>query len=384
MIKISPLKNALEGSFGEDGEMKKNASCLCFLLIGVCLFPFLGSAEEHPAKTPSQPVLTSKTKQKDSGYVMTFYINGKEVATQEFDKDVKLLKTTGKIPDGTIKQYNVNGKLFAETDYKNGRMNGVKKSFFDNGKLYMESSMSDDLVNGLSKEYYPNGHIKDEVNCLNGKVEGLQKLYDDNGKLSGVLTNHEGQLNGPSTVYYPDGKINVTSNYKDGQQDGTYTHYYRNGQVNEKVDFVEGQKDGVDQVFNEDGSPAYSTTYQSEAKQNQEAEKEDQEFKAVVKKYRSSKTKPKLPPEARKYAVQAADAVDQKRFDVAAGLYEQALYQAPWWPQGYYNEAEILAEDGKYDEAAEEMKKYLMLEPHAKDAQAAQDEISKWEGRMGK
>jgi tetratricopeptide (TPR) repeat protein len=109
----------------------------------------------------------------------------------------------------------------------------------------------------------------------------------------------------------------------------------------------------------------------------------EKEWSNKVQKYRGHK-KPVLSEETRKLAIQAQDAVEQKNFYRAQDLYKKALETAPWWSQGHYNRAEILAEIKLYAEARSEMKKYLLLEPNAKDARAAKDEISRWEGRLGK
>lgn len=102
-------------------------------------------------------------------------------------------------------------------------------------------------------------------------------------------------------------------------------------------------------------------------------------FPEVAAKYLAANPKPRLPEEARKYKVQAEFAVQQKQFDRAAGLYGQALEIAPWWPEGRFNRALILAEIKKYREAMREMKRYLLLAPEASNARAAQDKIYQWE-----
>ena len=64
----------------------------------------------------------------------------------------------------------------------------------------------------------------------------------------------------------------------------------------------------------------------------------------------------------------------------ASERYEQALNIAPWWADGHFNRALLLGEAEDYAEAVPEMKKYLVLEPNAKDARAAQDKLYQWEG----
>ncbi|HEX9628312.1 MAG TPA: tetratricopeptide repeat protein [Acidiferrobacterales bacterium] len=102
-------------------------------------------------------------------------------------------------------------------------------------------------------------------------------------------------------------------------------------------------------------------------------------FESVVQGYRNASVKPQLPEEAVKYKVQAELAVQQKRFDDAIDLYEQALGIAPWWPAGHYNRGLILGELQDYKEGIRALQKYLKLEPDASNARAVQLKIYQWE-----
>jgi formylglycine-generating enzyme required for sulfatase activity len=102
-------------------------------------------------------------------------------------------------------------------------------------------------------------------------------------------------------------------------------------------------------------------------------------FQEVVAKYLAAKPKPVLPEEARKYKVQAEFLVQEKQIDKAIELYGKALDIAPWWPEGHFKLAQILAETKHYRDAMREMKHYLQLEPDGADARAAQDKIYQWE-----
>ncbi len=102
-------------------------------------------------------------------------------------------------------------------------------------------------------------------------------------------------------------------------------------------------------------------------------------FQEEARKYRAMRVKPALPEETRKYAVQGDFAVEKKNLEAAADRYGDALKIAPWWPEGHYKRGLILAELERYGEGIDEMKKFLLLAPDAKEARAAQDNIYKWE-----
>jgi tetratricopeptide (TPR) repeat protein len=107
----------------------------------------------------------------------------------------------------------------------------------------------------------------------------------------------------------------------------------------------------------------------------------DPDFQSAVHAYQSAAKKPELPEGARRFKVQAEDAINDKRLEDAADKYGQALQLAPWWPEGHFNRALVLSETGDYAGAENEMQRYLLLVPDAPNARAAQDKIYIWQGK---
>ena len=117
------------------------------------------------------------------------------------------------------------------------------------------------------------------------------------------------------------------------------------------------------------------------------AENDPQEiarFGQLAQDYRDAKAKPTLSEEARKFKVQAEGAIRERQYGQAAELFGKALDAAPWWPEGHYNRALMLAETGNYRRAVLEMNRYLLLVPEAPDARAARDQTYEWERREEK
>lgn len=110
-----------------------------------------------------------------------------------------------------------------------------------------------------------------------------------------------------------------------------------------------------------------------------EASAVDDKFPEVVAQYRALAVKPALSEDVRKYRVQAEFAAKQKRYDDAIRFYGEGVKLAPWWAQGHFNRALLFAGLNRFREAAAAMNKYLLLEPDAPDARAAQDKIYQWE-----
>jgi len=101
-------------------------------------------------------------------------------------------------------------------------------------------------------------------------------------------------------------------------------------------------------------------------------------FQEEAAKYRDAATKPELPESAREFKVRAENAVAEKRFLDAIESFDRGLQIAPWWPQGHYNVALVLAELNEYGLATDEMQSYLALVPDAPNARTAQDKIYAW------
>lgn len=107
-------------------------------------------------------------------------------------------------------------------------------------------------------------------------------------------------------------------------------------------------------------------------------------FDKAAQAYRQAATKPEFTEAARKYKVQAEDAVSEKAFEDAADLYGEALNVAPWWPEGHFNRALVLSEIGDFETAVTEMNRYLLLVPEAPNVRAVQDKIYIWERKASK
>ena len=166
----------------------------------------------------------------DGTEMFVFYSDGKEVAKQTLDEDENIVRTIGKIPDGTVKEYYKSGKLKAEWNYKIGKLDGMCKVYFENGNLMSKNSYKDDKRDGITKsyyrglrlkyryEYYKNGQLAYEWKYKDGKREGMTKAYFQNGSLK-TRWNHKGdQLDGVIRTYHKSGGIKYIDTYRDGHK----------------------------------------------------------------------------------------------------------------------------------------------------------------------
>ena len=103
------------------------------------------------------------------------------------------------------------GKLFRETPYSKGKINGIVKQYSDKGILWIETPYINGRRNGIGKFYFENGNIQEEVTYSNGKVVGKKRYYISK-KLEEIVTydtSHNGVMK--AKKYFEDGKLNYES-----------------------------------------------------------------------------------------------------------------------------------------------------------------------------
>lgn len=118
-----------------------------------------------------------------------YYTNQKKDGEWKYyDKETGMLLLTEENKEGEVhgwsKLYNPNtGKLAEETQYVDGRPEGVCHKFSDTGVVQMECEYRDGQLNGPCKTYYPNAALKEEGQYINGKKSGTWKTYNEDGDL---------------------------------------------------------------------------------------------------------------------------------------------------------------------------------------------------------
>ena len=89
------------------------------------------------------------------------YINDKLWNLKEYNRYSNLINEI-KEGKGIIKEYNSNGNIICQYEFKNGKLNGKKYSYYDNNNIKSEDNYVKDEKNGPSKTYYNDGKIKSE------------------------------------------------------------------------------------------------------------------------------------------------------------------------------------------------------------------------------
>ena len=131
--------------------------------------------------------------------------------------EVNFKDEAGKIKEGTEYWFYENKKLKSQTDYKEGKRNGVGLKFSDDGKLVDSANYIDGHVVGVKVDWDNDGHVTDSIQ-FDGKGNGYEKRFNKEGKLiaEGKLVDDE-FADGEWKHYYPDGKISSVYQYSKGK-----------------------------------------------------------------------------------------------------------------------------------------------------------------------
>lgn len=88
------------------------------------------------------------------------------------------------IMHGPVIMYNhLNGKIWQETSYNNGKEHGLRKLWFADGKVAHTSYITNGVLDGEMTDYYTNGIMMRKVNYMEGKLCGLYQYWNSDGKL---------------------------------------------------------------------------------------------------------------------------------------------------------------------------------------------------------
>ncbi len=137
---------------------------------------------------------------------------GTIIATREFnDKDnscytIFYNQNNKKVSEGKLvnKQYEGEWKYYHKDsdvimtveNYKNGKLEGVRKVFYKSGKIAEETTYINGVKNGLYKKTGENGIVIEESNYKNDELDGLAIFKDENNKITAKGTYTNGKKTG--------------------------------------------------------------------------------------------------------------------------------------------------------------------------------------------
>jgi uncharacterized protein len=180
----------------------------------------------------------------ETGVIDNYYANGNKQSHEEYRNGEQSTYTeydvSGTVTEerktinheliGTKYFYGPEGKLISKERSLNGKRHGRHEFFYDNGKRKSLEIFRNDTV--LSETiWFENGKISAESVYKNGRKTGVYKEYYATGNIRVEQTYVDGVEEGPYKSYFDSGKIYNDGQFKDGELTGDLKFYSKSGQL---------------------------------------------------------------------------------------------------------------------------------------------------------
>jgi antitoxin component YwqK of YwqJK toxin-antitoxin module len=156
------------------------------------------------------------TKAKSVIATRTFSQNGTVAETVFYDQKKNIVskgKTVNRLKEGEwIYFQKASTAVLCIENYKNGKLEGIRKVFFEKGMIAEETSYLNGLKDGLYKKYTEKGIVLEESNFKKGKYEGMAVFRDAKGDLAAKGLFLNGGKDG-MWQFYSNGKLKKEEKY---------------------------------------------------------------------------------------------------------------------------------------------------------------------------
>lgn len=172
--------------------------------------------------------------------------------------------------DDNLTNTELKEKVTAVLEYKDGiafapdenvPFTGKYVKLYPNKQKEVESNFINGKINGLGEIWYENGQKNAETNYKDNKKDGLQIIWNENGQKSSETTYKDGEVNGLQTAWRENGMKILEATYKDGNENGLSTYWHENGIKAMEKNYVNGKENGMKTIWHENGHKLSETNY---------------------------------------------------------------------------------------------------------------------------
>ncbi len=133
---------------------------------------------------------------------------------------------------------------------------GKSLCVYKNGKNKSESNYKDGKKDGLLTLWYENGNKKSEINFVNGERHGTRTdWYDDIrrelGQIKSTAIYKAGKQHGSQVAWHPNGKKMAETIFVNDKEDGAFIAWHDNGELKLSSYFKDGKEDGKFSLYDE-------------------------------------------------------------------------------------------------------------------------------------
>lgn len=153
---------------------------------------------------------------------------------------------------GLAKEWDLQGNLITEAEYKMGVRYGRETQYFENGKKQLEVYYQNGKATGTVTEWYENGQMMSRGEVLNGQYLGKHTWFYPTGEKEQVIEYRNGVAEGKVQLWYIDGKLRKSTDFTKGQPNGKQIEWYKSGVKMSEQDFVNATKHGEFKYWGKD------------------------------------------------------------------------------------------------------------------------------------
>ena len=143
--------------------------------------------------------------------------------------------------DGVHRSWYANGQIESEAHFGGGVRDGWMRLWGRDGRLLREAHFENGLADGRTTEWYPNGKMERRTSWQEGKREGAVETWFENGKRKGMGNFDHGKRNGAFIVWWENGKKRQESNYQMGVPNGWWVEWDEDGEATRQTYFEKGK-----------------------------------------------------------------------------------------------------------------------------------------------
>jgi antitoxin component YwqK of YwqJK toxin-antitoxin module len=117
----------------------------------------------------------------------------------------------------------------------------MKKEFFENGKVKRIVNYKNGLTDGYHKQFNIDGQLIVDIEFKEGKNHGAWTYYFDDGKVANIQNWNKGIKNGEFKTIDNKGLILKQASYKKGIPEGKHIEYYEDGNPKHVTQYLKGE-----------------------------------------------------------------------------------------------------------------------------------------------
>jgi len=143
--------------------------------------------------------------------------------------------------DGVHRSWYGNGQIESEAHFDHGVRDGWVRLWSRDGRLLQEAHFENGLADGRTTEWYPNGKMQRRTSWQEGKREGSVETWFESGKKKGIGNFDQGKRNGVFAIWWENGKKRQESNYQMGVPNGWWVEWDEDGETTRQTYFEKGK-----------------------------------------------------------------------------------------------------------------------------------------------